>query len=114
MSNGVPAEQVRPGLWVVKKPNPDIIDGPIDWSKPMIAPDTNTLEALKQTFLFAIKKIKTGVEWDELRESVKINGVLPSWWNEVVITSGLFEKLCERLDKGNTKPKWRSLFDEET
>lgn len=115
---GIPAKEVKPGLWIVdedKYKGENGLGPAINWNKPMIPQEymnlVEAIESLKQVFLFALNKIKTQEEWDELRESVKIKGLLPSWWQKTVIESGLFEKFSEKWEK-NKKPKWRNLFDE--
>jgi hypothetical protein len=37
----------------------------------------------------------------------------PQWWGQEVLFSGLFKEISQKWKKGNKKPKWNNLFEEE-
>jgi len=63
-----------------------------------------------------LRKAENEEEWNRYCDLIKslYDGNYPNWWGEQVLLSGLLKDVSESWKKTKKKPKWNSLYDEET
>lgn len=70
---------------------------------------------LKQIVLLFLQKADSEEEWDKFCDIIKLmyGDAYPKWWGQEVLFSGLLKEISQKWKKGNKKPKWNNLFEEE-